>query len=317
MPDNAASDELYNKIRALLTLAERATNPNEAAAAASAAARLIQKYNLTEDQVKDWQRPPDIGHERVFLFELTPEYWKPKHIYKERAERARNYKGTSWHGRRKRRYEPRRWPPSAWYEYGQVNWFVYLAGAIARICECEAPYFSPGGVTFVGDKIKIKQAAFLMSNIFTRMLIMCDQAVKDYADQYKAEHGVSPYRKAGATHPNNFRHGWLDGCAHQIAFDLYDLAMDRNMAEAQAARNLAKDNALIILKNAIEKYKEDHFSHVTKTLGGEDDDDSENKRRLGSWRGEQAGSEAGKGFKIQSGLEAGGSVGALKPGKHQ
>lgn len=289
------TDKLFKKIRALLALADDNANEHEAALAAEKAARLIQKYNLDIDAVRDWTAVPEISHVYVYLDDyLPPSYGKRGGKLRRRRQ-----------GRRHQRYW-QTWPPKASYAYGQTEWFVYLAGAVARVCGCEAPYFSTGNVTFVGDSERINQAAFLLGNIFGRLLIMADQAVKDYATNYKEATGTSPWQLGGVLHPNRYRRGWLEGAAMEVGSRLNRQAFDAEMTEwkkRQEKKNPARENAIVSLRKAIEDYKSEKFGWITRELAPDEGD--------GSSRGYAAGRDAGETFTIQQGITEGGAISAL------
>lgn len=303
------SDSLFKRIQATLTLADQSTNQNEAANAAMLAARLIQKYNLTEDQVRNWSAEPVISHARVFLHHYFPDEWK---LTEEKArKREEKAKARTRFYRRKRQYVPHEWPPQSWYAYGQTDWMIFLAGAVGRACDCEAYTFSQGGITYVGDKERVEQAAFLFGNIFRRVLLMAEQAVKDYAVEYKAEHGVSPYREMGFRHPTKFRIGYLEGACHEIALALYRQAgelrkqkrEDGITVEERALYEEEEEKrkvALIATENAIAAYKAEHFAHV-KPLEA-------TSESAGSYAGLVAGEKAGENFTLQKGLGKGQSA---------
>ena len=60
-------DNIRQKIEKLLALAE-STNPHEAAAAMEKAQEILNRYNLSRDDVQPGQAKPDITHERIELF---------------------------------------------------------------------------------------------------------------------------------------------------------------------------------------------------------------------------------------------------------
>ena len=55
-------DELFKRIQSLWELGNNGTNQNESNVAADMAARLIQKYNLDESEIRDWEAAPEIVH---------------------------------------------------------------------------------------------------------------------------------------------------------------------------------------------------------------------------------------------------------------
>jgi hypothetical protein len=282
-----ADDDIFNRIQALLRMAEGNANQHEAAVAAEKAAQLIRKYNLDADTVRDWSAAPVVTHASVFLHHYLPESWRKKRD----------------NGNRRFRKYARSWPPMTWYEYGQDEWFVYLSRSVARVCECEAPYYSPGSVTFVGRKDNVEQAAFLMGNIFRRLMLMVDEAIKTYAKEYKVEHGVSPYREMGYCHPAKFRIGYLEGAAYEIGGKLYDIAREK-VVDAPRKRTDGQERALVVLETAIDQYKKENFAHAnSRTM--------EEKIADGSARGYNAGSKDGERFTLQSGVGAGVAVAEL------
>ena len=285
-----ADDDIFNRIQALLRMAEGNANQHEAAVAAEKAAQLIRKYNLDADAVRDWSAQPTIGHATVYLHRYLPESWRKKNNQR-RGSRSK------------------RWPPTTWYEYGHTEWCVYLAGAVARVCECEAPYFSPGSVTFVGRKEQVEQAAFLMGNIFRRLMLMVDAAIKTYAAEYKRENGVSPYQESGFRHPSQFRIGYIEGAAYEIGSKLHDIAREK-VVDTPRKRTDGQERALVVLQTAIEKYEEENFARANARM-------LEPKESTGSARGYHAGSKDGERFTLQSGVGAGVVVAELTGGKSQ
>lgn len=276
------SDDIFKTIASLLRMADDKSSPAEAALASEKAAVLIRKHNLDMDAVRNWTATPVVSHENVFLYRLLPESWQAK-------KHNRN----------------RRWPPHTWYEYGHHEWFVHLSIAVSRVCDCEAAYFSSGGVTFVGDVEKVKQAAFLMSNIFRRLMLMVDPAIKEYCAKYKSEHGVSPWNMYGRAHPSRFRDGFLEGAAFEIGGKLFD-AYRATWDEYVEKRTVERDKALAVLKTAIEVYKEENFAYANAR-------DLKEVEGRGSGVGMDAGQQAGRDFAIQSGINGGVAVGELLP----
>ncbi len=288
---------LMRRVKALLELAENNTNEHQAAAAAAKAAQMIAQYNLDIDAARNYQGDPTIGHDYVFLHRYTPDYWKSSPEKRQARRRAANSYRNSYTGYRERDYYPRDWPPKSWYSYGHTDWLIHLANAVAKVCRCKAPYYSPGLVTFIGEADDLKMATFLFSNIFNRLLVMADQAVKGYVERFRRDNaGISPYRLGGYHHPNRYREGWIEAAALEIALKLRDTLKDETIKGAEGEPIKINPYA-VVLSNAIDSYMALTFPKVKEM--------EKTQETRGNAAGYLDGRKAGREFELQKGIDKG------------
>jgi hypothetical protein len=271
-----ANEDIRERIAALLKLAENNANIHEAAAAAEKAAKLLVRYNLTLDEVNAG-KPPEIVDVRVD-----------------------NYKLHRWRNTPKNpaAYDRRRYPND-----GAAEWYRHLSDIIARLTDCDASIFSPLGATFIGNKNSAEMAAFLLSNIYSRLHQMADDAVKIYAAAYKQKNGVSPWRVWGFDHPKLYRKGWLEGAAAEISSKIWTIVMERYI-ESHPKREHPQtetEKQALVVRDAIEVYKQEHFGWVREV--DETKDSKLQKTFKGSGEGFYDGMKSAKSFELQHGIK--------------
>ncbi len=211
-------DAMIMRIQKLLALADPNANDSQAqiTAAMAKVTELLQKYDMTLEQVQAYERQEaDSGiTEDKFAGHMAKDVLRKHILVKDK-----------W-----------------------TDWFVDLATAVAAVTNCK-PLTSQTSATFIGFKRDVELATYLFSSLFNRLVEAAVAATLHYTQDYSRKYHANAMLLHGEQHPWNWRRSWLEGAVHALYCRLYD-----SIREQRKQQTVAKSQALVVLDTAIETY---------------------------------------------------------------
>lgn len=126
----------------------------------------------------------------------------------------------------------------AWIGDQRTTWEMHLASAVAEGTNCECVW-TPTHSVYVGSKVDAAAAAFLWGQLAYRLDEMSQEAMTQYARDYKKATGKSAYRSLGQAALKKYRRNWLSGAVQALRVRL--------VQRKQLADNETK--ALVVVKS--------------------------------------------------------------------
>lgn len=286
-------DRLLDKLRAILALRDGATNPHEARVAAAAAARLISRFMLTEAEARESRDKPIIGEVTIDLRSLH--VWDRRKPIPAPPKDRQCDEWLDWYN--KWGEKARHWRPTPVPEHGLRVWCLAIAHSITELTQTVMPAGGPHSLLFIGRQSQVELAAFLFSNIYSRMQQTADQAMADYVALRK-RCGVNAWGLPGDEHPRHVREAFCSGMGIQIARGLLDERLRSDPVE-----ETPDSQALVPLHTAIQAYVDDHYGWLSTRRQIEPGDLT---NPFG--HGYYSGRAAGEVFELQQGLASGTST---------
>jgi len=183
------------------------------------------------------------------------------------------------------------------------RWVVDLGEAVGYANYCKTLH-SPGGPTFIGRERDVKIASFMFDSLFHRLVALSRQKTKQYATDYRVEHGKSAWQQWGDRHPKRWRRAWLDGAVLSISSRLRKARWEEEKEAAlqrKESEEAASKYALITAHDAaLERYVDEVMPWIRKRPGLTDERIEEVEGASDGWLD---GHAAGEDLAFQQGVD--------------